>query len=100
MEQEIKRLALASLDLMAGDKPDEELADALGSHESAAAGAAYLAGFAVQMLALHRGEEASATIRFLRAAISRDGDDGGAGVREPRRPLPSPGGASASPSEG
>jgi hypothetical protein len=95
MDSDTKRLALATLDVMAGTTPDLELADEMGDHQAAATGAAYLAGFVVEMLSIHRDEEVSETIRMVRAAIARNGENGGSGVREPRRPMPSSGGSAA-----
>ena len=89
-------MALAMLALMSGDDSDEQLATRFGDHETVAAGAMYLAGFAVEALALQRREPVSATVEFLRRYLG-EGDDGDGlgGVREPRRPQPSPGGATA-----
>lgn len=87
-------MALVMLDLISGGESDAELAARFGDHEAVAAGATYLAGFAVEALALQRREPVSATVEFLRQYLGDDGDGLG-GVREPRRPQPSPGGATA-----
>lgn len=91
-----RAMALVMLDLISGDESDEQLATRFGDHKTVAAGATYLAGFALEALALQRGEPVSATVSFLRQYLG-EGDDGDGlgGVREPRRPQPSPGGATA-----
>jgi hypothetical protein len=84
------------LDLMAGTVPDDELAETFGTHEDVELVATYLLGFTVQRLALDRGESVGATLNMLRRSLDdEDGDDGQGGVREPRRPRPSPGSATA-----
>ncbi len=98
MNPDRRAMALVMLDLISGSEDDEALATRFVDHEAVAAGAAYLAGYAVEALALQRGEPISATIQFLRQSLGGADDDGGdglGGVREPRRPRPSPGGASA-----
>jgi hypothetical protein len=86
-----RALGLTALDLLSGDLTGDEaeLAAAFGSAEAVATGALYLAGFAVQALAAERSESVAATVERLRRLLS--GDDGGGGVREPRRPQPDPG---------
>lgn len=61
--------------------------------------AAYLAAFAIQDLALQRGESVASTTSHLRVALGDKGpgDDGLAGVREPRRPGPTPGDTTRTP---
>ncbi len=54
-------MALVMLDLIGGNEKDEALAERFGEHEAVAAGAAYLAGFAVEALALQRREPVPAT---------------------------------------
>ncbi len=96
MNADRRAMALVMLDLIGGGDSDEALAERFGDHEAVADGAAYLAGFAVEALALQRREPVSATVTFLRESLREgDGDDGLGGVREPRRPRPSPGGAAA-----
>lgn len=92
MDANLTALALTALDLMGPGASDDRLAEAFGDHESAALGAAYLAAFAIQDLALQRGESVASTISHLRVALGEkgQGDDGLAGVREPRRPGPKP----------
>ncbi len=66
---------------------------ALGTHEDAMLAFSYLAGFTLQLLAAHRGEEVAATARFVRHVLDGGGD---AGSGEPRRPPPpDPGSSSA-----
>ena len=97
MNADRSAMAVVMLDLILGGESDEALAARFGDYEAVAAGAAYLAGFAVEALALQRREPVPATVAFLRQALG-EGDDGGGGlggVREPRRPRPTPGGAAA-----
>ena len=82
-------MASVVLGLIAGTVSDEALAAELGDHEGAAEGAAYLAGFVIEALALQRREPVSATVDFLRRSLG-DGDFGLGGVREPRGPRPGP----------
>jgi hypothetical protein len=101
MNADGRAMALVMLDLIGGSESDEALAERFGDHEAVAAGAAYLAGFAVEALALQRREPVPATVAFLRQSLG-EGDDGGdglGGVREPRRPHPAPGGAAAQATE-
>lgn len=97
MDADRRAMALVVLDLIGGSDGDEALAERFGDHEAVADGAAYLAGFAVQALALQRREPVSATVMFLRQSLGEGDDDGDGlgGVREPRRPRPSPDGAAA-----
>ena len=97
MNADRRAMARVMLDLIGGSESDEALAARFGDHEAVADGAAYLAGFAVEALALQRREPVPATVRYLRQALD-EGDDGGdglGGVREPRRPRPTPGRAAA-----
>ena len=88
---EQRALGLKALDLLSGDLDGDEaeLSAAFGSAEAVATGALYLAGFAIQVLAVERLETVEATVEHLRRLIDDDDDDGG--VREPRRPRPAPG---------
>lgn len=97
MNAERRDMALAVLDLLAGNQPDEMLAATLVTQETATEAMAYLAGFAVEALSLQRGESVPDTVAFLRRALGdTDGGGGGlSGVREPPRPHPSSGGAAA-----
>ncbi len=91
-----RSLALLLLDLMEHQQ-DEGGLGYLASPDETAAGALYLLGVAVRALAAQRQEAATATTQFLRQLVEGDegGGDGLGGVREPRRPSPSPGGAAA-----
>jgi hypothetical protein len=102
MSADRRAMALVMLDLIGGSESDETLAERFGDHEAVVAGAAYLAGVAVEALALQRRESVPATVRFLRQSLGEgdDGGDGFGGVREPRRPRPSPGGAAAQATRG
>lgn len=84
-------LALVTLDLVSHGATDEELATRFVNHEAIAVGATYLIGFVVQALAVERAEPVSSTLASLRDLLG--GGDGLGGVREPRRPSPSHGGA-------
>ena len=97
MDADRRAMALVMLDVIGGSERDEALAARFGEPEAVAAGAAYLAGFAVEALALQRREPVAATVEFLRQALGEgdNGTDGLGGVREPRAPRPSPGGATA-----
>jgi hypothetical protein len=95
-----RAMALVILDLISGKESDEALAERSGDYPAVAAGAAYLAGFAVEALALQRRESVPTTVAFLSTTLGDDADDadGGddlGGVREARRPRPSPDGATA-----
>jgi hypothetical protein len=72
--------------------PDEDLAAAFGTQLAAAEATGYLVGFLLQLLALQRHEHIEETERYVRELLA-GGDDGLAGVREPRRPLPPSGSA-------
>jgi hypothetical protein len=89
-------MALLLLDLMEHQQ-DEGVAGHLADPDEIAAGALYLLGVAVRALSAQRQESATATTRFLRQLVEggEGGGDGLGGVREPRRPHPSPGGATA-----
>jgi hypothetical protein len=90
MESDRRQAAILLLDLTFQDPwRDEDLALALGSYPEAAAAGAYLVGFLVQILALHRGEDVGNTTRFIRHLLDR-GDEGSGGTREPRLPKPTP----------
>jgi hypothetical protein len=87
--------ALIALRLINEDAwPDEDLAAAFGTQLAAAESTGYLVGFLLQLLALQRREHIEETERFVRELLA-GGDDGLAGVREPRRPLPPSGSAGA-----
>ncbi len=89
-------MALLLLDLME-HRQDEGVAGYLADPDEIAAGALYLLAVAVQALAAQRQESATATTQFLRKLVEggEGGGDGLGGAREPRRPQPSPGGATA-----
>jgi hypothetical protein len=95
-QNDLRVLGLSALDLMDGGYSDDELAGTFGDLAAVAAGALYMAGFTVQVLAAEREESVPATVDYLRGLLGNSGgDDGSGGVREPRRPRPSPGGLSA-----
>ena len=71
MDDETRRRALLALDLVAGGRPDDELAELLGGDAEAAACLARLSGHVVQLLAAHRGEDVGETLRFVRHTIGR-----------------------------
>lgn len=73
---------------------DEDLAAVLGTQLAAAEAAGYLVGFLLQLLAVQRRESIEQTERYVRELLA-GGDDGLAGVREPRRPVPPSGSTSA-----
>jgi hypothetical protein len=54
MNADRRAMALVMLDLIGGGDSDEALAERFGDHEAVADGATYLAGFAVEALALQR----------------------------------------------
>jgi hypothetical protein len=70
-----REAALIALRLVqAGNWTDEELAEAFGSLERAADATSHLAGFLMQLLAIHRGESTRATVHFVRHLLTR-GDE-------------------------
>lgn len=95
--QDLRALGLSALDLMDGSYSDDEVASTFRDLESVATGAVYMIGFAVQALAVERHESVPATVDYLRGLLGNSGGtgEGPAGVREPRRPRPSPGGLAA-----
>ncbi len=96
-DRDLRVLGLSALDLMDGSYSDDEVAGTFGDLDAVAAGAVYLTGFAVQALAAERQESVPATVDYLRGLLGKSGGhgEGTAGVREPRRPRPSPGGLAA-----
>ena len=69
-----RRLAALALNLVEGSEAGDEhadalLADALGSHETAALAHAYLNGFVLQLLADERQESIGATIARVRLLL-------------------------------
>ncbi len=100
-KNDLRALGLSALDLMDGGYSDDDVAGTFGDLASVAAGAVYMAGFAVQALAVERQESVPATVDYLRGLLGNSGgDDGVGGVREPQRPRPSPGGLAAEASAG
>ena len=96
MSEDLRVLGLSALDLMGGGYSDEDVAGTFSDHVSVAAGAVYMLGFAVQALAVERQESVPATVDYLRGLLGNSGGhDEAGGVREPRRPRPSPGGLAA-----
>jgi len=73
---------------------DEDLAASFGTQLAAVEATGYLVGFLLQLLALQRHEHIEETERYVRDLLA-GGDDGLAGVREPRRPLPPSGSSGA-----
>ena len=71
VDDDTRRRALLALDLVAGGRPDDQLAGLLGGADEAAASLARLAGHLVQLLAVHRGEDVAETCRFVRHTIRR-----------------------------
>jgi hypothetical protein len=93
--EEHREKALIALRLIDQDSwPDLELAASFGSQLAAAEATGYLVGFLLQLLAIQRREDVKDTEQYVRRLLE-GGDDGLSGVREPRRPLPSPGSAGA-----
>jgi hypothetical protein len=82
-ERSRRQAALALRLVTEGPSADEQLAAELGSHEAAAEATSYLAGFLLQALALHRGEDVRATARFVAHWLGGGSDEGLAGVRQP-----------------
>ena len=71
-----RRLAVLALNLVAGSEQgdrhaDALLADALGSHATAAQAHAYLSGFLLQVLAVERHESIEATSSRVRLLLQR-----------------------------
>ncbi len=93
---DLRAMGLSALDSMDGSYSDDDVAGTFSDLASVAAGALYLAGFAVQALAVERQESVPATVDYLRGLLGNSGgDDEAGGVREPRRPPPSPSGLTA-----
>lgn len=88
MNADRRAMALMMLDLIGGSDRDEALAERFGDHEAVADGAAYLAGFAVEALALQRRKPVLSTVMFPRQSLGEGDDDGdglggGAGTATP-----------------
>jgi hypothetical protein len=67
MADESRQRALLALRLVTDPSlTDDDLAAHFGSHQAVAEATAYLAGFILQALALHRGEDVKETAAFLR----------------------------------
>jgi len=79
-ERSRRRAALALRLVTEGSSADERLAADLGSYEAAAEATSYLAGFLLQALALHRGEDVPATARFIAHWLRGGSEEGPAGV--------------------
>ena len=76
-----RELALLALQAVTTDgSEDTTIAEQWRSHETAAEAMSVLAGYLLQLLALHRGEEVAETTRFVEHLIQRGPDDGLAGV--------------------
>ena len=71
VDDDTRRRALLTLDLVTAARPDDELAAALGGADEAAACLARLSGHVLQLLAVHRGEPVAETARFVRHTIGR-----------------------------
>ncbi len=80
-----KRLAAMALRVITDDASgDESLAAEFGSQQAAAEAMSALAGFLLQALALHRGEDVAETATFVRHWIGGEPDNGLTGGRQPR----------------
>jgi hypothetical protein len=79
-----KRQAALALRVITDDSSgDQSLAAEFGSQRAAAEAMSALAGFLLQALAVHRGEDVADTATFIRHWIGREPDDGLTGVRPP-----------------
>jgi hypothetical protein len=76
-----RELALQALHAVTTDgSEDATIAEQWRSYETAAEAMSVLAGYLLQALALHRGEDVVQTARFVEHLIRRGPDDGLAGV--------------------
>lgn len=82
-----RELASAALTLVATDGSTDALIGEGADASTVSQSLAYLTGFLLQALALHRGEPIEVTERFVQSWLRGD-DGGGSGDREPRHPAP------------